>query len=237
MHYQLIRSKRKSIALQVLAGKVIVRAPLLTSINYIERLLTKKLSWIEDKINRQDCDKQNLNQFVDGGKIWFNGKQHPLTVTKAVKNSIIFNENGFLITLKNARHKPSKTDQSSASDITASRIKKMIEVWLKQQAQRYLIPQTKKLSIQMSLTPMAINIRQYKARWGSCNSLGNIQFNYLLMMAPQWVVDYVIVHELSHLAHLNHGSEFWQLVEKHYPEYQSAKHWLKSHQQQLQWVL
>ena len=82
-----------------------------------------------------------------------------------------------------------------------------------------------------------MNIRQYSARWGSCNNRKEISFNYLLMMAPPWVIDYVVIHELCHLTHLNHSQHFWQLVIKHCAYFQEAKQWLKHHQTELIWQL
>ena len=72
-----------------------------------------------------------------------------------------------------------------------------------------------------------ISIRHQKSRWGSCSSKGNLNFNCLLMLAPDSVRDYVVVHELCHRKHMNHSPEFWQAVEQAIPEWRSAKIWLK----------
>ncbi len=71
-----------------------------------------------------------------------------------------------------------------------------------------------------------ITIRQQKTRWGSCSSLGNLNFNCLLMLMPGSVVDYVVVHELSHLKQMNHSKAFWHEVEKIMPEYKAQYKWL-----------
>ena len=72
-----------------------------------------------------------------------------------------------------------------------------------------------------------ITIRNQKSRWGSCSSKGNLNFNCLLMLAPESVRDYVVVHELCHRKHMNHSPEFWQAVEQAIPGWRSAKIWLK----------
>ncbi|CDE45995.1 uncharacterized protein BN648_00327 [Clostridium sp. CAG:411] len=64
-----------------------------------------------------------------------------------------------------------------------------------------------------------ITIRNQKTRWGSCSSKKNLNFNYKLYFLPEEWMDYVVVHELAHLVYMNHGSEFWHLVEKHCPAY------------------
>jgi predicted metal-dependent hydrolase len=81
----------------------------------------------------------------------------------------------------------------------------------------------------------SFKVRKYKARWGSCNNRGELSFNCLLKMLPLWVVDYVIVHELCHLKHMNHSTRFWQLVEQYNPQFRLAKAWLKQNQASLSW--
>lgn len=72
-----------------------------------------------------------------------------------------------------------------------------------------------------------IHIRDQKTRWGSCSSLHNLNFNWRLVMAPPEVLDYVVVHELCHLSHMNHSREFWEMVGSVMPEYPERKKWLK----------
>ena len=72
-----------------------------------------------------------------------------------------------------------------------------------------------------------ITIRDQKTRWGSCSANGTLSFNYRLMLAPPRVLDYVVVHELCHLTHMNHSREFWNMVESILPEYSEYRKWLK----------
>lgn len=66
-------------------------------------------------------------------------------------------------------------------------------------------------------------IKNSKSRWGSCSSAGNLNFNYKLIFLPQEVMDYVVVHELCHLRHFNHGNEFWALVAEALPNHQELR--------------
>lgn len=79
----------------------------------------------------------------------------------------------------------------------------------------------------MGVTYGRITIRKQKTRWGSCTREGNLNFNCLLMMAPPEVLDYIVVHELSHRVEMNHSAKFWAQVEKVLPEYKVAHKWLK----------
>lgn len=72
-----------------------------------------------------------------------------------------------------------------------------------------------------------VRIKEQKTRWGSCSSKGNLNFNYRLIMAPLWILDYVVIHELCHLKHMNHSRDFWELVEVNFSKYKEAKQWLK----------
>ena len=73
-----------------------------------------------------------------------------------------------------------------------------------------------------------ITIRAQRTRWGSCSQKGNLNFNCLLSLAPSDVLDYVVIHELCHLRHMDHSKKFWADVEKYCPKYKSAKAWLKA---------
>lgn len=81
----------------------------------------------------------------------------------------------------------------------------------------------------MGVTYGRISIRNQKTRWGSCSSLGNLNFNYRLFFMPDELMDYVIVHELCHRIHMNHSKQFWDEVEKYYPEYRKAQNILRKY--------
>lgn len=79
----------------------------------------------------------------------------------------------------------------------------------------------------------SISIRNQKTRWGSCSSKGGLNFNWRLMLAPPNVLDYVVVHELCHLTHMNHSKEFWDCVSSILPDYKVLRKWLKDHGNEL----
>ena len=81
--------------------------------------------------------------------------------------------------------------------------------------------------------PAAIALSKARTFWGVCRTHTGIRLNWRLIGAPEWVVDYVCVHELCHLSHANHSPAFWALVNRHTPHTQAAKTWLRQHGQAL----
>lgn len=79
----------------------------------------------------------------------------------------------------------------------------------------------------MGVTFGRVTIRCQQTRWGSCSSRGNLNFNCLLMLAPEEVLDYVVVHELAHRKQMNHSALFWQEVARECPDYKKYLRWLK----------
>lgn len=78
-----------------------------------------------------------------------------------------------------------------------------------------------------------ITIKEQKTRWGSCSSLGNINYNWRIIMAPEKTIDYLVIHEVSHRHYMNHSKEFWNLVQSHQPDYAKHKLWLKQHSHKI----
>ena len=81
---------------------------------------------------------------------------------------------------------------------------------------------------QVGVSVGRVTIRCQHTRWGSCSSKGNLNFNCLLMLCPEWVRDYVVIHELCHRREMNHSPRFWALVAANCPDYNAARRWLKT---------
>ena len=85
----------------------------------------------------------------------------------------------------------------------------------------------------IGVTPRAVRIKSLRSRWGSCSTRGIINFAWNIILAPEPVLDYLVVHELCHLVHLDHSAEYWKLVEKFLPEYRERRKWLRENGQSL----
>ena len=98
---------------------------------------------------------------------------------------------------------------------------------LRERAKKELPPRLLELAEQHGLGVSRVSVRNQRWRWGSCNRNGHICLNWRLVTMPDWVRDYVMLHELMHLERMDHSPRFWKLVQEVCPEYQDARRWLR----------
>ncbi len=108
-----------------------------------------------------------------------------------------------------------------------------LEKWYRKEAAVVFQEKAGEFAERLSVSFQDIRIKDQKSRWGSCSSKRNMNFNWRLLMAPEPVCDYVIIHELCHLVHMNHSADFWHLVESICPAYLQYKKWLRENGKQL----
>lgn len=113
-------------------------------------------------------------------------------------------------------------ERSKLEKITFEQVKKLAD-----QAVEYIPKRVKYYAEKENFIYNKITIKNLVSRWGSCSTKGNLNFNCLLMLTPDYVIDYIVVHELCHLREMNHSEKFWAEVEKIMPDYQRAELWLK----------
>jgi len=249
INYHVVRStRRKTLSLQVKQGKVLVRAPHFVDDNYISNLVANKSAWLRKKIAEQAQVGQQSCQFKQGDKLLLLGETVCLQVCFAKKSTVFLSTSTNLVNSSQpSEHTdagpvlkvllPFRYQDPAAFDLQPKAVKKYLEQYLKQQALDQLPIKVERFSELTQLIPKSIKIRQYSARWGSCNNRKELSFNYLMMMLPDEVIDYVVIHELCHLRFLNHSADFWSLVEKYCPDYLQMKLWLKVNQAKLSWRL
>jgi len=211
---QVIRSKRKkSIAIQIKQGKVLIRAPERTKLSELKALLIKKSRWIEEKLSTPSyLQSVPEKKYIDSEEYLFLGKALRLSIKLSSNYKVVIGKDSLTFYLP------------TQNPIT---IKHGLEQWYLQQAEEYLVQRVNYYEKIIGKSPTSILVKRYKSRWGSCSTTGQVTFNWLIMMAPPAVIDYVVIHELCHLHEPNHSPAFWQLVERFQPDYKSYKQWLK----------
>jgi predicted metal-dependent hydrolase len=108
-------------------------------------------------------------------------------------------------------------------------IYRLVEVWYRQQARILFPKKIQQINSYIGVRYNTVTIRGQKTRWGSCSRNGNISLNWKLMMVPEPVLDYVIIHELTHLKEMNHSAGFWQQVAEHCPNWREYRKYLNDH--------
>jgi len=184
-------------------------------------LLESKGNWILDKLTKygQAQSLSDKKETKSGDTIPYLGQNLEVIQRQNRRNanSIQLERNGLVVAIGSA----------------SSRLNLVLEQWYRMQAAKLINERAEKLSACLGLPYNRIIIRGQKTRWGSCSHKGNLSFNWKLIMAPEPVIDYVIIHELAHLKEMNHTKRFWELVGEHCPRWREHKKWLKDHQTEL----
>lgn len=212
--YEIIRSKRKSLAIYVVSGKVEIRSPAKAPNKWVIEFVNEKIPWILKQLaNQEEKLKQRLI-IADNQAVSFFGQSRTIQIILCPQQKVEINpEHLFIYTRRN----------------TAKHIEKLFNRWLMDQAREYMTTQTIKTARLLGAENKLQDVvfRKTKTKWGHCCHNGNIQYNWLTMMAPKPVVDYLIAHESSHLVHMNHSARFWNTVAIVCPDYKEHKDWLK----------
>ena len=207
---KIIRSPKrlKTMSLQIKNGVPTIYCPTYIKDSYLKLIIKKKQLWIKKKIN---AEKDRDKILVKNKSIFpFLGRKFTLITLLSKKNKVFLKNNSLVIHC---------TEFKLA--------KKNLVEWLKLEAKKYLVKRVQFVSSKIRINFKKLNLKGYRAMWGSCNSRSEICLNWKLVMLPKKVIDYVIVHELCHIVEPNHSKSFWSLVKKYDNEYVENKNWLK----------
>ena len=213
---EVIRTNRKkSASVQVVDRQVQVVIPKALSDERIEQIVRDKTPWIRDKLRKQALLKpKKAKEYVSGEAFTYLGKNYRLKLVQGSSEAV-------KLTL-------GKLTVGANADI-----KQELTSWYMQHAEKRLNEKVARFAQVIGVEPKSVKVKSYKSRWGSCSSSGDISFHWAIIMAPHYIVDYVVVHELCHMIHHNHSPVFWQRVEKALPNYRDCRDWLKHHGQEL----
>jgi len=204
-------SRRRSIELRVTgAGLVRVLCPLAMTDSQISIFINSKSSWIESKLQQSESRQVELVPSFEDGSLWrFRGQALQLKLREGQEHVVM--DDNYL------------TVYSNAGDA-----RQTLEAWYFMQAEQYLLNRTNYFSEQMGLRPRKVELKGYRSMWGRCNARHEIAYDWRVIQAPDWVINYLVIHELSHLRHFNHHGDFWSLVRTFQPNYEESKAWLKA---------
>tara|TARA_B100000287_G_C20515428_1_gene734783 strand:+ start:19 stop:747 length:729 start_codon:yes stop_codon:yes gene_type:complete len=223
LEVQIERTNRKrTISLQVKDNKLIVKAPRTATRKSLDDLIQRKQSWIKKRAIL-NFEEQNLKnrEFINNEKFYFRGNEYRLSLILG-RNKAVKIAGGLLIVTY-------IDDQS----ILRSTIKSLLEEWYLKESTKILKARTEELAQQMSVQPSGITVKNYNSKWGSCSANNKISYNWRIIMAPDCIVDYLIIHELSHIIEPNHSKNFWQQVENYCEDFQKKRKWLRENGHKL----
>ncbi len=214
---KLVRSKRRTLALEITGdARLIVRAPLHAPLDYIEGFIRRKQDWIRRKLDEAAMRPRAAEKrFTDGEEFLHLGESCPLSIVEGGTGGI---------RLTDRLHLPERLLPVARAAIIK---------WYKKEARRIITGRVEWYAERTGLAPSRVRISSARKRWGSCGPGGSLNFSWRLVMAPLPVIDYLVVHELAHIAHPNHSKQFWNKVKSIMPDYAERDRWLKENQRFL----
>jgi predicted metal-dependent hydrolase len=222
LDYQIIRSpKRKKLTISVERDRsIIIHAPDGTSEEEVRRVVNAKRQWILMKLNHPQKYRDRLHppgkEVVNGESAPYLGRDYRIEVTETTSGEIEFST---LFLVPPAHH---------------AKRREVLRDWYIARAKEKILTRAEQHARELGVEFAAARIVDNRYRWGSCTVNNNLRFNWRLIKAPMFVIDYVIVHELAHLVEANHTSRFWSIVHARTPTMGKAKAWLKEHGQVLE---
>jgi predicted metal-dependent hydrolase len=210
--YQLIHTRRKTIRLTVERdNRLVVRAPEGTTAAQIEDVLARKALWLY----RQRRHRQRYpaapprKEFVTGETLLYSGRHYRLEVVDEPLDGVRF------------------CGRFQISRSQCHRAGEMLCVWYESRAEQRLTARVRAFARQLGVAYNRLLVSDLKYRWGSCTAQNTLNFNWRIIKAPAFVLDYLVVHELAHLIEPNHTRRFWNVVAVQVPKWQEAKTWLR----------
>jgi len=217
--YKVIRTdRRKTASIKVSDGKVKFIIPKNLSDKRLQSLIQKKTPWILKKLNDLSKIKPvKPKEYISGESFTYLGRNYRLKLIKNDPNIIKLKGGQFILS----------TNENFTANEKNEFVKQELLKWFISHAERRLKEKTRRFSKIIGVEPKSVKVKYFKSRWGSCTSKGDISFNWKIIIAPHRIVDYVVVHELSHLLHHNHSERFWKTVQQIIPDCYECRTWLK----------
>ncbi|MBN8460678.1 MAG: M48 family metallopeptidase [Verrucomicrobia bacterium] len=222
LDYRIVRSpRRKQLTITVERDRsVVVHAPLTATDEAIRRIVDTKRQWLFGKTTHsqkyQSLPHAPGKEVVNGESVSYLGRDYPIEIAETESGGVEFSRR-FLVP-------------------AAQQVKRreVLRDWYVSRATETILPRVRRYAADLGVEYGEARIVDNRYRWGSCTVKDNVHFNWRLIKAPMFVIDYIIVHELAHLMETNHTPRFWNIVRAKVPHTEKARTWLKEHGQILE---
>lgn len=218
--YAFARAKRRTIGFMVGPDGLVVRAPRWTPLGEVDAALQEKANWILRKLH--ETRERHVKQ-QDARIVWCNGAEFPLlgsTIT-------VLLDPGHRFTAQGAQLDECVLRVALPQDASANQIRDAVHAWLMRFAKLHFTQRLEHFAPQLQVRWTRMSLSNAGTRWGSAKADGSIRLNWRLVHFSPAVVDYVVVHELSHLRVMDHSPRFWDTVRTVVPDYADLRGQLK----------
>jgi predicted metal-dependent hydrolase len=203
------RARRLIVKVHPASGEVSVIAPSKKALERALEFARGQSDWIA----RQLAHVPGRVALVPGARIPFRGEDHVIARCEDLRTPVWIDESATAIRVGGrAEHAP----------------RRLLD-FLKRQARQTLETRSIELAAKLGLRLKRITVRDTASRWGSCSSTRSLSFSWRLILAPPFVLDYVVAHEVAHLSEMNHGARFWRLVHELAGDVKRPQAWLRQH--------
>jgi predicted metal-dependent hydrolase len=221
LEYKIVRShKRRTLTITVERDRsLVVRAPDGMSDDEVKRIVDAKRQWIFEKTRHPQKYKDRMppgKEIVNGESAPYLGRDYRIHVGETESGQV---ELSRLFTVPPAQQ---------------AKRREVLKDWYIAEAKEKILARVEQHAHELGVEFSSARIVDNRYRWGSCTVGDSVNFNWRLIKAPMFVIDYVIVHELAHLIQGNHTPAFWNIVRANTPTMEKAKDWLKEHGQMLE---
>ncbi len=213
--YTLKRSKRRTASIQIERdGQVSLRVPMRMLIQDIETLIAEKETWILRHLaeRKKRNLRKNERHYLEGERFPYLGKSYVLKIVREQSEPLLLKSGSFCL----------QADYQTNTKAAAA-----FKAFYREKGLIQIAERVAHFQAMMGVQAKRIRMVETKTRWASCSSKGNLNFHWKCLMLPKKVFDYIIVHEVAHLVHLNHSPRFWKQLEKIMGDYKEHREWLR----------
>jgi predicted metal-dependent hydrolase len=206
--------RRRTLALSVDEHGLAVHAPWRASRRHIERFVIESSNWVQRKLVEWSRFKPRMQRWIAGAEMPYLGLPLRLQLREAARTQ--------------AAVEPARSELRIALPLPHSepQVRQAAVALYRRLALEHFAARIDRYGAILNLKPARLLISNARASWGSCQHNGEVRLNWRLLQTPQHVIDYVVVHELVHLKHMNHSRRFWRLVEQTFPQHRLARDYL-----------
>ncbi len=211
----IVRSMRRTVSLYITpSGKLLVKAPFLVPERVIKNFILKKEDWILRTLQKLGKRKVNRKTYQKGEEFLYLGDKYKLLIGDFKEISI--------------------TKSLNFPSFLSFRIKKELTNWYIKKAKEVITKQVDYMSKKMNVKFKSLRFSDTSSKWGSCSPDNSLQFNWRLIMTPIIVLNYVVIHELTHTIEKNHSQRFWSKVDQYTPAFKQHRKWLENNKHLLE---